>query len=344
MDIAVLGAGSWGTALAIHLCHNGHRVSLWEYRPERAEELRRVRENRRFLLGVPIPDSIHIASKLEEIVSPQTELLVFAIPSDGMRSVARKVARLELSSPIILSVAKGLETGTLKRMSEVLADELPDRGHSWIAVLSGPSHAEEVSRRMPTTVVAASVYEEVSRVVQRVFMAPYFRVYTNDDVVGVELGGALKNIIAIAAGIVDGLGFGDNTKGALLTRGLAEITRLGLAMGAKASTFAGLSGMGDLITTCISPHSRNRYLGEQIGQGKTLDEVLAEMVMVAEGVKTTRLAYHLSRRLGVEMPITDTVYAVLFESKSPVTAVTDLMMREAKPEVWWDYEAEKKPF
>lgn len=341
-DITVLGAGGWGTTLAIHLLLNGYRVSLWEFQPERAEELRRSRENRRLLPGVAIPEDVYISSDLEELITLQTGMVVFAVPSDAMRQVARKVARLGFGSPIILSVAKGIETDTLKRMSEVLADELPARVDRKIAVLSGPSHAEEVSQQIPTTVVAASADAEVAREVQRAFMSPHFRVYTNDDVIGVELGSSLKNIIAIAVGIIDGLGLGDNTKGALLTRGLAEITRLGLAMGAKAATFAGLSGMGDLVTTCISRHSRNRYLGEQIGKGKTLDEVLAEMVMVAEGVKTTRSAHRLSRKFRVEMPITDEVYAVLFENKSPARAVNELMMREAKAEVWEEYELERR--
>jgi glycerol-3-phosphate dehydrogenase (NAD(P)+) len=231
-------------------------------------------------------------------------------------------------------VVKGIEDRTFKRMSEVLEEELPDPVRDRIAVLSGPSHAEEVSRRIPTSVVAASRNTDVAKTVQRTFLSPRFRVYTNVDVVGVELAGALKNIIAIAAGISDGLGFGDNTKGALLTRGLAEITRLGLAVGAQSATFAGLAGVGDLITTCLSQYSRNRHVGEEIGRGKSLSHVLEDMVMVAEGIMTTKATYELARRFQIEMPITNEVYAVLFEEKNPAQAVEDLMTRTAKAEMW----------
>lgn len=333
MRIGVIGAGGWGTALAILLLDNGHEVALWQFDPMVAEEMRTQRQNRLFLPGVSIPDGILISSILEEVI-PGRDLLVFAVPSQFMRSVARRVGSLKGTVPLVISGTKGIEHGTLKRMSEVLIEELSGLTLEHFAALSGPSHAEEVARRMPTTVVAASVSQNAAETVQQAFMAPYFRVYTSPDVIGIELGGALKNIIALAAGICDGLGLGDNAKGALLTRGLAEITRLGLCMGARAETFAGLSGMGDLVTTCISRHSRNRFVGEEIGKGRRLDDVLSTMVMVAEGIQTTRSAYHLSRRLDVEMPITERVYAVLFGGYDPGKGVRDLMTRDAKPEVW----------
>lgn len=333
-SVTVLGAGSWGTTIAIHLSLNGYLVSLWEFQPAIAEELKKRRENIELLPGVSIPESINIFSDLRGIVSDRADLLVFAVPSHVLREVARKVSPFISGVPFVVSVVKGIENETLKRMSEVLEEELPRDLLNSVAVLSGPSHAEEVSRQIPTSVVVASTNRDVAETVQKVFLSPRFRVYTNLDVVGVELAGALKNIIAIAAGISDGLGFGDNTKGALLTRGLAEITRLGVAMGARESTFAGLSGIGDLITTCLSQYSRNRYVGEEIGKGKSLSQVLDSMLMVAEGIKTTEAASELARRYSVEMPITNEVYAVLFEEKNPAQAVEDLMTRTAKAETW----------
>jgi glycerol-3-phosphate dehydrogenase (NAD(P)+) len=248
--------------------------------------------------------------------------------------VAAGVSHHITSSPVIVSAIKGIENETHKRMSEILREELPSAVEHRIATLSGPSHAEEVSRDIPTSVVAASDGQGVAEYVQDIFMSPRFRVYTNLDMIGVELAGALKNIIAIAAGICDGLGFGDNTKGALLTRGLTEITRLGVAMGASVHTFSGLAGIGDLITTCMSRHSRNRYVGMEIGKGKSLTRIQEEMVMVAEGVMTTKAGYSLSTAQGIEMPITNEVYAVLFENKDPAQAVEDLMTRTAKAETW----------
>lgn len=261
------------------------------------------------------------------------DLLVFAVPSQAIRSVTRSVAAEFMgTAPAIVCASKGLERDSLKRLSEVMSEELADIDGVRLGVLVGPSHAEEVSRKLPTTVVASSRKRDVCRQIQDTFNSPTFRVYTNDDLVGVELAVALKNVIAIAAGICDGLGFGDNTKGALLTRGLVEMTRLGVAMGARPSTFAGLAGVGDLITTCASRHSRNRFLGEQIGRGKPLEEVLGEMTMVAEGVETTAAAMELSRRHGVEMPIAEEVYSILFEGKEPSKAWQDLMNRSPKSE------------
>ena len=257
-------------------------------------------------------------------------MVVFALPSHLMRQLASQTAPQVTSGILAVNVAKGLERKTLKRMSEVLEEELP--GGIPVVTLSGPSHAEEVSRGIPTAVVAAARSRTHGRRVQEMFMGPDFRVYTNDDLVGVELAGSLKNIIAIAVGICDGLGYGDNTKGALITRGLAEISRLGLTLGARQETFSGLSGMGDLITTCASRHSRNRYVGEQIGKGRSLQEVLDSMEMVAEGVNTTDSGRALARREGVEMPITEQVYSVLFEGKDPRAAVMELMTRDPKPE------------
>jgi glycerol-3-phosphate dehydrogenase (NAD(P)+) len=328
--ISVLGAGGWGTTLAILLHHNGYDVGLWEFYLQRAQQLQRFRENVPFLPGVTIPQEIAITNDLEEVLD-KADMAVFAWPSHVMRSLAQRAAPLLTAEVVSVNVAKGLEKDTLKRMSQVLQEELP-RGCG-IATLSGPSHAEEVSRGIPTAVVVASSDEDLNCQVQHAFMSHKFRVYTNDDIVGVELAGSVKNVIAIAAGICDGLGYGDNTKGALLTRGLAEIIRLGSAMGARSQTFAGLSGMGDLITTCMSKHSRNRYVGEQIGKGKTLSQILSAMEMVAEGINTAQSARLLAKSQGVEMPITEQVYRVLFEDKDPRKAVNDLMNRVAKAEV-----------
>jgi glycerol-3-phosphate dehydrogenase (NAD(P)+) len=328
--IAVLGAGGWGTTLAILLYGNGHSLRLWEYYAERALELERSRENALFLPGVTIPQKITITSNLNEALD-DVDMVVFAPPSHVMRALAQETSPQLTEGVISVNVAKGLEKDTLKRMSQVLQEELAP--HVRIATLSGPSHAEEVSRGIPTAVVVASPDEDLNCQVQETFLSDHFRVYTNDDMVGVELAGSLKNIIAIAAGICDGLRYGDNTKGALLTRGLAEISRLGLAMGARSETFSGLSGMGDLITTCMSKYSRNRYVGEQIGEGKKLDQILSTMEMVAEGVNTTQSARLLAQARGVEMPITEQVYQVLFAGKDPRRAVNDLMHRVAKAEI-----------
>jgi glycerol-3-phosphate dehydrogenase (NAD(P)+) len=329
-QMAVLGAGGWGTALAILLHDNGHRVRLWEYFQDRAEQLRTTRRNETFLPGIAIPEDILITHHQRQALKG-SEMAVFALPSHLMRHLGSEVASLMTPQVLAVNVAKGLERETLKRMSQVLGEELP--AGTPIVTLSGPSHAEEVSRGIPTAVVAAARSWSHSRQVQVVFMSPNFRVYTNDDLVGVELAGSLKNIIAIAVGICDGLGYGDNTKGALITRGLAEISRLGLALGARQETFSGLSGMGDLITTCASRHSRNRYVGEQIGQGRSLQEVLDSMEMVAEGINTTDSGRALARQLGVEMPITEQVYGVLFEGKDPRKAVNELMTRDPKSEI-----------
>jgi len=331
--IAVLGAGSWGIAVSVLLNSSGHHVRLWEFDPGEARNLKSRREHKQKLPGILIPKRVEITDQLDAAVS-QVDMLVLALPSHTVRGVAKKLSQCEVRNPILVNLAKGIENRTLMRMSEVLKQEVPDRLHDSITTLSGPSHAEEVARRIPTTVVVAGFKEEVARRVQRSFMTPYFRVYTNSDLVGVELGGCLKNVIAIASGICDGMGLGDNSKGALLSRGLAEIIRLGQKLGAKRETFAGLSGLGDLVTTCISRFSRNRFVGEQIGKGKSLAQVQAGMIMVAEGIKTTRSAHQLSLKHEVEMPITRQVYRMLFHGKRPKQAIMELMTRDPKSEIW----------
>jgi len=328
-----VGAGSWGIATSVLLTSNGHEVILWEFDEKEARKLNSLREHPTKLPGVKIPAEVKITSNLREALEGK-ELLAMPLPSHTVREVAKKLSPLLNGDPIILSLSKGLEVKSLKRMSEVITEELPEKCHRNIAVLSGPSHAEEVARRLPTTITVASDNEAVAEKVQGIFMNDYFRVYTHDDVVGVELAGSLKNVIALAAGICDGLGFGDNTKGAILARGLAEIARLGVKLGADYRTFSGLAGMGDLVTTAMSRYSRNRHLGEEIGRGKSLDRVLSEMTMVAEGVKTTQSAHALARKHRVEMPITEQVYLMLFEGKNPKLAAEELMMREPKSEMW----------
>jgi glycerol-3-phosphate dehydrogenase (NAD(P)+) len=332
-EIAVLGAGSWGIAISTILHHNKHKVTLWEFDPREKEMLCQSREHKQKLPGVIIPEQVEITNDLEHAVS-KAEILTLALPSHTVREVVKKIGTVELKDPIVLNLAKGIENHTLLRMSEVLRQELPASLHEKITTLSGPSHAEEVARGIPTTVVVAGFNQKVIDKVQRVFMTPYFRVYTNSDIRGVELGGSLKNVIAIASGICDGMGLGDNSKGALISRGLAEIIRLGEKMGAKRETFAGLSGLGDLVTTCISRFSRNRFVGEQIGKGKPLKQVQDEMAMVAEGIKTTRSAHQLAKKYNVEMPITHQVHRVLFENRLPQQAITELMTRDPKSEIW----------
>jgi glycerol-3-phosphate dehydrogenase (NAD(P)+) len=329
IKISVLGDGGWGTALALLLNGKGHDVTLWGAFPEYTKVLREKKENVKFLKGFPLPADLDLSSDLDSSVG-KAEIIVFAIPSQFLRNVIYKIKTEVLRDKILVSVAKGIERKTLLRPSQIIAQQARTAA---IAVLSGPSHAEEVAQNVPTCVVAASTSRDVARRVQSTFMDTRFRVYTADDVTGVELGGALKNIIAIAAGICDGLRFGSNAKAALLARGLFEITRLGIHMGANPNTFFGLSGMGDLVTTCISEYGRNRRVGELIGQGKKLSEILAGMEMVAEGVETTRSAVELAQKYNVEMPITTEIHKVLFEDKDPVEAVDSLMKRDAKMEI-----------
>jgi glycerol-3-phosphate dehydrogenase (NAD(P)+) len=330
--IAVLVAGSWGTALASVLADNEHCVTLWSRNPQQAEEINRERRNNRFLPDVILSDRLKATVSLEEAVT-DADAVVIAAPSAGMRDVAKRLRPLLSENTLLVHATKGFETGTLLRMTEVLAEELPQADKERLVVLSGPSHAEEVIRKCPTTVVVASRIMEAAEAAQDLFINSYFRVYTNPDVTGVEVGGALKNIIALGAGLSDGLGFGDNAKAALLTRGLAEIARLGAAMGGSPLTFAGLAGVGDLVVTCTSKHSRNWRAGALLAQGMTLEEVLQQMGMVVEGVKTTQAAFQLAKQYDVMMPITDELYRVLFEGKSPRHAVEDLMGRVRTHEI-----------
>jgi len=329
--VTVLGAGSWGTTLGLVLNDNGHVVTMWEFDHEQVQAVLRDHENRKFLPGVSIPDSIGFMDDIADSLA-RAQTVVVAVPSHVVREVATSAQEIIPAELLVVNAAKGIENGTLMRMSQVLSESLMRKDTQRIVSLVGPSHAEEVSRRLPTTIVSAALVEADAVEARELFMTDYLRVYTNNDLTGVELGGSLKNVIAIAAGICDGLGYGDNTKGALLTRGLAEITRLGVVMGGRPETFAGLSGMGDLITTCISAHSRNRHVGEEIAAGKSLNDVLGSMVMVAEGVRTTQSAHELSLKYGVELPIAEQMNLVLFEGKHPDEAIRDLMIREPKRE------------
>ena len=329
INISVIGDGGWGTTLAILLCRKGFNVSLWGAFPDYSAYLNKSRINTKFLPNIRIPEEVEIIHDLRQAVQGK-DLIILAVPSQYLRSFLKKIKNIGYSkSTVYLSVTKGIEIGTLQSMFGVISDEL---GRIKLAVLSGPTIAQEVACGIPTAVVIASRDVKLRKYLQNIFMTEKFRVYTNADVSGVELGGSLKNIIAIACGISDGLGFGANTKAAILTRGLAEISRLGVAMGAKAGTFSGISGLGDLVTTCISPHSRNRFVGEQIGRGKSLKEIKAHMQMVAEGVPTAKSAYALSQKYKVDMPITREVYLVLYKNKSPLRAVRDLMTRKKKEE------------
>lgn len=328
MKIAVLGDGGWGATLSILLCKKKYDVTLWGVFPAYISYLRDRRENTKFLPGIKIPQGLKISDSLKEATAG-AEIIVLAVPSQFIRSVLKKLRSLNLTKAIFVNVAKGIENSTLMRMSEVIKDVL---GNVKVVTLSGPSIAREVAMGVPTTAVASSDDRKLAEKAQDIFGTETFRVYTSDDLTGVELGGSLKNIIAIAAGMNDGLGFGANSKAALLTRGLVEMARLGAAMGASKDTFSGLSGMGDLITTCISKHGRNRWLGEEIGKGRSLSEIQKETEMVVEGVATTESAYELAKKYKVEMPITEQIYEVLYDDKDPKKAVVELMTREPKSE------------
>ncbi len=339
MNIGILGAGSWAIALAVMLHKRGdHTIRMWEFNSTDAAMLRERREHSLKLPGIRIPDQVAIDNDILATIE-NAECVIAAVPSQTMRSTMQSLAAAASQSVMDkirywVIVAKGIEIGSLKLMSDVLLEEIPRLRSSKIVVLSGPSHAEEVSREQPTTVVAACEDIDQATRIQEAFSTKTFRIYTNADIRGVELAGSTKNVIALAAGICSGLGFGDNTMGALLTRGIYEMMRLGKKLGAQESTFSGLAGIGDLITTCISKHSRNRHMGELIASGLSLEDALKRMTMVAEGVQTTKSVYDLSRKYGIEMPITQEVYRTLFEGKSVRLAVQDLMIRESKPE-WW---------
>ncbi len=331
MKIAVLGAGSWGTTLAVLLAKKNYPVRLWAHRPEFAAQLEIERENRRYLKGVRFPENLRAVEDLRDLVS-WARMIVTAVPSQAVRETVSGFSDMPLDGKILVNVAKGIELGTGKRMSEVLLEALPGLQSDQVTVLYGPSHAEEVAKEQPTTVVASSSSLQTAEKVQEVFHTSMFRVYVNSDIVGVEIAGSVKNIIAIAAGISDGIGFGDNAKAAIITRGLAEISRLCVRLGGDPMTISGLSGIGDLVVTCLSRHSRNRYVGEEIGKGRTLDDVICHMNMIAEGVLTSRAVFDLSRSLGVDMPIIRTVYEMLFEKKPVQQAILDLMARDPKGE------------
>lgn len=336
MNIGVLGAGSWAIALSVLLNKKDHSICMWEFNKDDADMLLKNREHTVKLPGVTIPESIKISN---DITDPfvAVDYILCVVPAqkvrDTMKLIAQTVDPAAIESVKAWIIAsKGIECSTLSLLNEVVKDELPMVTDEKIVILSGPSHAEEVSRDIPTTVVAASKNNDLAVEIQENFSTDTFRVYTNNDVTGVELCASVKNIIALAAGICDGLGFGDNTKGALLTRGMVEIARLGKKMGADEMTFSGLAGFGDLITTCISRHSRNRNIGEIIASGLSLDEALKKMTMVAEGVETTKSVYQLAIKYDIDMPITTEVYRTLFEGKSPREAVRELMVRQFKPE------------
>ena len=326
--IGILGAGSWGIALSVLLHGNGHEITVWSIIREEVEMLQEKREHVSKLPGVKLPDDMKFTNDLEEAMA-EKDVLVLAVPSPFTRSTARSMKPYLTKGQLIVNVAKGIEETTLMTLSEQIEEELPE---AEVAVLSGPSHAEEVGRGIPTTVVVGAKKKETAEYLQNIFMNQVFRVYTSPDIMGIELGGSLKNVIALAAGIADGLGYGDNTKAALITRGIAEMTRLGVKMGGKMETFAGLTGMGDLIVTCASMHSRNRRAGILIGQGKTMQEAMDEVQMVVEGVYSAKAGLKLAKKYDISMPIVAEVNAVLFDGKPAKEAVNELMMREGTSE------------
>jgi glycerol-3-phosphate dehydrogenase (NAD(P)+) len=329
--IGVIGAGAWGTALAMLLADNGHDVTLWMYEQDLATETVRTRENRVYLPGFTLSSSLTITSSLETAVTNKPFVLS-VVPSHTVRSMARQFAPLLAKDAIIISASKGIEIDTVMPLSDVFKDVLPSAFHNRLCFLSGPSFAKEVAQKMPTAITLASYDPAVGKRAQNILSNDYFRVYTNPDVIGVELAGSLKNVVAIAAGVLEGMGYGYNTMAALLTRGLAEMARLGVAMGGNLTTFSGLAGMGDLVLTCTGGLSRNRTLGVRLGKGETLAAIMSGMKTVAEGVKTTRAAHDLAKKHNIEMPIVDEVYQLLYENKGPKRAIRDLMTRELKGE------------
>ena len=325
--VAFIGGGSFGTALAVQLGHKGEKVNIFDRDINVCNDINNNRRNSKYIKDVVIPENITAYNDLDSTIEG-ADYLVLAVPSHVIRDVAKSLKGKIKKDIIIISIAKGIEATTNKRLSQVIEEELPNP----VVILSGPSHAEEVAIEIPTTLVATSNHMEYAEKVQELFMTPTLRIYTNDDIIGVEIGGAVKNIIALAAGVCDGVGYGDNTKAALMTRGMKEISRVGTALGGKVETFFGLTGMGDLIVTCTSMHSRNRRAGILIGKGKSLDDSLKEVGMIVEGVKACKAFYELNREIGVSMPITDALYSVIFENKNPKKAVQELMLREKKNE------------
>ncbi|WP_195340390.1 NAD(P)H-dependent glycerol-3-phosphate dehydrogenase [Fusobacterium sp. 1001295B_180824_G3] len=329
--ISVIGSGGWGIALTILLHKNGHNLTIWSFDKKETEELKTTRQNKSKLPNILLPEDIEVTNNLKEAVENK-DILILAVPSKAIRSVSKSLKDIIKEKQIIVNVAKGLEEGTLKTMTDIIEEELKDKNPQ-VAVLSGPSHAEEVGRGIPTTCVVSAHSKELTLYLQNIFMNPSFRVYTSPDIVGMEIGGALKNVIALAAGIADGLNYGDNTKAALITRGIREIAALGVAMGGEQSTFYGLTGLGDLIVTCASMHSRNRRAGILLGQGKTLDEAIKEVNMVVEGVYSAKSALMAAKKYNIEIPIIEQVNAVLFENKNAAEAVNELMIRDKKLEI-----------
>ncbi|MDR7856412.1 NAD(P)H-dependent glycerol-3-phosphate dehydrogenase [Tissierella sp.] len=327
--IGVLGGGSWGTALAILLANKGYDVSMWLRDQKQIDEMKDSRVNKKYLPNVTLPNNLKLTNDLEE-VNYKKDMIVLSVGTHGIRDVLNSCKPYIKSDQIIVNVSKGIENDSLLRISEIVEEILPD---SKYVVLSGPSHAEEVAINMPTTVVSASKHKKIAEYVQDLFITPGFRVYTNPDVIGVELGGSLKNVIALGAGISDGLGCGDNTKAALMTRGIFEMSRLGEKMGASANTFSGLSGIGDLIATCTSMHSRNRRAGILIGQGAKIDDAIKEIGMIVEGIKTTKSTFMLAKKHNITMPITEEIYGVLYEDKDVKDSVYNLMVRDRKHEM-----------
>ncbi len=329
-NIAVIGAGGWGLALGLLLNEKGNNLTIWCYNEVEKNSILQHRENKRCLPGIKIPLEISFTTSMREALSDQ-EIVIIAVPSKAIRATVNLMKENIEANTVVVNVSKGIEEGSLLRLSEVIEEILPNK----VVVLSGPSHAEEVARHIPTTVVVSAADMTVAEKIQDILMTKYFRVYTNDDVVGIELGGALKNVIALAAGVIEGIGYGDNTKAALITRGIAEITRLGVAMGGNPATFAGLTGIGDLIVTCTSGHSRNRRAGELLGRGYTVSEALEKVNMVVEGVPTTKAGHELMLKYQVEMPILNAIYETLFESRSVNESISDLMQRDKKSEHYY---------
>lgn len=327
--IGVLGGGSWGTALAILLAKKGNHVNIWLRNEKQLNDIKETRENKKYLPEVKLPENISLTSNIEEAIGSK-DLILVSVPTHGVREVLNLCKSYVKENQIILNVSKGIENESLLRISQIVEEILPNNKY---AVLSGPSHAEEVARGMATTVVSASEYKDVAEYIQDLFITPSFRVYTNPDVVGVELGGALKNIIALGAGISDGLNSGDNAKAALMTRGIFEMSKLGVEMGAKSETFSGLSGIGDLIVTCTSMHSRNRRAGILIGQGMKVEDATKKIGMVVEGIKTTKSGFNLSEKYNIEMPITKELYDVLYNGKNVDNSISNLMLRDKKHEM-----------
>ena len=328
-NVGVIGAGSWGTALSVLLDDNGHQVTIWSIDPEEVKMLNEQREHAKKLPGVKLSDKMVITGNLQEAIEGK-DFLVLAVPSPFTRATAKKMCPYVAEGQKIVDVAKGIEESTLKTLSQQIEEEIPQAD---VAVLSGPSHAEEVGRKLPTTCVIGAKTKKTAEYLQKAFISPVFRVYISPDILGIELGGSLKNVIALAAGMADGLGYGDNTKAALITRGIAEIARLGMKMGGKLETFTGLTGIGDLIVTCASVHSRNRKAGYLMGQGKSMQEAMDEVQMVVEGITATEVAYKVSRELNIDMPITEAIYSVLYQGANPNEAVLELMTRSKKHEM-----------